>query len=67
MYATDVELFADVQDPGRPSVEWRNTLTLRLTRNLSLNYYLNVDLLPQVVEKAQLEQSLLLRASWAVF
>lgn len=67
VYATDVELFADFQDAGRPSVEWRNTLTLRLTRNLSLNYYLNVDLLPQVVERAQLEQSVLLRASWAVF
>lgn len=67
VYATDVELFADFQDMARPSVEWRNTLTLRLTRNLSLNYYLNVDLLPQVVETAQLEQSVLLRASWALF
>jgi len=67
VYATDVEFFADFQDVARPSVEWRNTLTLRLTRNLSLNYYLNVDLLPQVVEEAQLEQSVLLRASWAVF
>ncbi len=67
VYATDVELFADFQDADRPSVEWRNTLTLRLTRNLSLNYYVNVDLLPQVVERAQIEQSLLLRASWAVF
>lgn len=67
VYATDVEFFADFQDVARPSVEWRNTLTLRLTRNLSLNYYLNLDLLPQVVERAQLEQSVLLRASWALF
>jgi hypothetical protein len=67
VYATDVELFADFQDFDRPSVEWRNTLTVRLTRNLSLNYYLNVDLLPQVVERGQLEQSVLLRASWALF
>ena len=67
VYATDLELFADVQDIKRPSAEWRNTLTLRLTRNVSLNYYLNVDLLPQVVETAQLEQSVLMRASWALF
>ncbi len=67
VYATDLELFADFADFGRPSAEWRNTLTLRLTRNLSLNYYLNVDLLPQVIETAQLEQSVLLRASWALF
>jgi hypothetical protein len=67
VYATDLELFADIQDLGRPSAEWRNTLTLRLTRNLSLNYYLNVDLLPQVIDTAQLEQSVLVRASWALF
>lgn len=67
VYATDLELFADFADFGRPSAEWRNTLTLRLTRNLSLNYYLNIDLLPQVIETAQLEQSVLLRASWALF
>jgi len=77
VYATDLELFADVgaqgvaeetgTELGRMSVEWRNTLTLRLTRNLSLNYYLNIDLLPQVIDTAQTEQSVLLRASWALF
>ncbi|HHO50181.1 MAG TPA: hypothetical protein ENK18_04730 [Deltaproteobacteria bacterium] len=65
-YATDLELFADFQDPSRPSVEWRNTLTLRLTRNLALNYFLNLESLPQFVEATQLEQSVLLRASWAL-
>ena len=66
IYATDVELFGDFQDLQRPSIEWRNTLTLRLTRNLSLNYFLNVERVPQVVDTTQLEQSVLLRASWAV-
>ncbi len=66
VYATDLELFADFQDFGRPSIEWRNTLTLRLTRNLSLNYYLNLERVPQVVDTLQLEQSVLLRASWAL-
>ena len=58
---------AEGTELGRLSVEWRNTLTLRLTRNLSLNYYLNIDLLPQVIDTAQTEQSVLLRASWALF
>jgi hypothetical protein len=67
VYATDVEIFEDFEDLERPSVEWRNTLTLRLTRNLSLNYYLNLERTPQVVDLLQLEQSVLLRASWALF
>lgn len=72
VYATNVELFTDFSTLHRPSVEWRNTLALRLTRNLSLNYYANIDLLrldddattPSVT---QVQQSLLLRASWALF
>jgi hypothetical protein len=83
VYATDVELFADFTSfsPRSPwprtdrlglpyppwSVSWRNTLSLRITRNLSLNYYLNVDIEPQVIDKPQVEQSLLLRTSWALF
>ena len=66
VYATDVELFEDFQDPQQPSVEWRNTVTLRLTRSLSLNYYLNLDHVPLVVDTLQTDQSLLLRASWAL-
>ncbi|MBW1877161.1 MAG: hypothetical protein JRJ84_02240 [Deltaproteobacteria bacterium] len=66
-YATDVEVFADFGRLGAPSLEWRNTLSLRLTRNLSINYYANIELFPEVVERAQFEQSLLLRASWALF
>ncbi|MFH1468176.1 MAG: hypothetical protein ABIO70_27565 [Pseudomonadota bacterium] len=83
VYATDVELFADFTSfspktkwprtdrlglPYPPwSVSWRNTLSLRITRNLSLNYYLNVVIEPQVIDKPQVEQSLLLRTSWALF
>ncbi|MEQ1570612.1 MAG: hypothetical protein ABMA64_33595 [Myxococcota bacterium] len=66
VYATDVEVFADFREMGRPSIEWRNTLTLRLTRNLSLNDYLNLERTPQVVDTIQLEHSVLLRASWAL-
>jgi hypothetical protein len=81
VYSTDIELFADFGSftqkwdktdgwgiPYPPwAVSWRNTLSLRITRNLALNYYLNLDIEPQVIDKPQLEQSLLLRTSWAVF
>jgi hypothetical protein len=66
VYATDVELFADFRELAQPSVEWRNTVTLRVTRNLSVNYFLNLDHLPLVVDTLQFEQSVLLRASWAL-
>ncbi len=66
-YATDIEFFAGYDGGIRPSIEWRNTLSVRLTRNLSINYYANVDLFPEVVERVQLDQSVLLRASWALF
>lgn len=72
VYATDVELFAPftaVEDGLRQTLaaSWRNTLSLRLTRNLSLNYFANIDLEPQVIDAPQVEQSVLLRASWELF
>lgn len=67
VYATDVEFFADFSEMDKPSIEWRNTLTLRLTRNLSLNYFANLSYLPQVVDDLQIDQSLLIRASWVLF
>lgn len=67
VYSTDLELFSDFQTFDQPAASWRNTLSVRITRNLSLNYTANVDLEPQVVEKAQTAQSLLVRASWSVF
>ncbi len=82
VYSTDIELFADFESftqkwdrtdgrlgiPYPPwAVSWRNTLSLRITRNLALNYYFNVDIEPQVIDKPQVEHSLLLRTSWAIF
>lgn len=81
VYSTDVELFADFHSFTEPwertdswripyppwALSWRNTLSLRITRNLSLNYYLNIDLEPQVLDKPQWEQRLLLRTSWSLF
>ena len=77
VYSTDIELFVPFRSfelqtgPGEdrilPAVSWRNTLSVRLTRNLALNYYLNIVSEPQVLDKPQIEQSLVLRTSWAVF
>jgi len=64
VYSTDLELFGDFETLGQPSIEWRNTVSVRLTRYLSLNYTLNIDRLPQVDEEPLQEQSVLLRASW---
>ncbi len=65
-YATDLELFTDFETLNQPTIEWRNTVTLRLSRNLSINYLLNLERVPVVVDANQLEQSVLLRAAWAV-
>jgi hypothetical protein len=67
VYSTDLELFADFQTLDKPSASWRNTLSLRITRNLSLNYYLNVDYEPLIIDELQIHQSLLFRASWSIF
>lgn len=66
VYATDLELFSDFQELDKPSLEWRNTVTLRLSRIMSLNYFANVDYLPQVVDNVQLEHSIVLRAAWTL-
>lgn len=66
VYATDLELFSDFSTFDQPTIEWRNTVTLRLSRNLSINYLLNLERVPLVVDANQLEQSVLLRAAWAV-
>ena len=74
VYATDLEFFVPFDVAGDAeawrdyvAASWRNTISLRITRNLSLNYFLDVDVEPQVVEGRQLEQSLFLRASWSIF
>ncbi len=66
VYSTDVELFAPFLSINDPAIGWRNTLSLRVTRNLSLNYFAEVNLEPKVLEDLQIEQSLLLRASWVL-
>ncbi len=65
-YITDLEVFADFSDMGEPTVDWRNNLSLRLTRYLSLDYVLDILRFPQVVDQTQTSQSLLLRFSFDI-
>lgn len=66
-YITDLEVFADFDDTGNPTIDWRNTLSFRLTRFLSLDYTYDLLDFPQVSDKKQTRQNLLLRASFDIF
>jgi hypothetical protein len=63
-YLTDLEVFADVDDTGDPTIDWSNTLSMRLSRYLSLDYTYNLLDFPQVSNDTQIRQSLLLRVSF---
>lgn len=79
-WSTNLDLFLDarIANPeGRPgesvSAEWRNTVSLRLTRNLSVNWFGNIDYVgPLCTSDAplrdciQLDHSVLLRASFSL-
>jgi len=67
IWSTDLELFAEPDNLGQPAVNWRNTLSLRISRGLSLNYFSTVDFEPRVIDRMQVQQSLVLRASWTIF
>ena len=75
VYSTDLELFVPFSEKSdgaskKPSIEWNNALTARITENLSVRYSADVAYLPidDIVETPiRLEQSVLLRASWQVF
>lgn len=64
IYLTDLELFGDFDDFGDPTIDWRNTLSLRLLRNASLDYTLDLLRIPQVLDENQVTQNLLLRFSF---
>ena len=72
LYSTDLELFLPLLDFGeegrdiQPAVSWRNTVSLRLTRNFSVNLFANFDLEPQVIEELQTQTSVFFRASWTL-
>ncbi len=61
---TNLDLFGDFDELEDPTVDWRNTVSWRLTGGLSLDYRVDVLQQPQVTEDTQLRQTLQFRYSW---
>ena len=62
LYNTTLDLFSDVAAP-EPTIDWRSTLSWRLTPELSLDYKVDLLRLPRVSDMNQVSQRLLLRYS----
>ncbi len=62
---TNLDLFADFEEfDKRPTLDWRNTFSFRLTGALSLDYRVDILEQPQVTDDTQVSQNLLFRYSW---
>ncbi len=61
---TNLDLFGDFDELEDPTLDWRNTVSWRLTGGLSLDYRIDVLQQPQVTEDTQLRQTLQFRYSW---
>ena len=62
LYNTTLDLFSDFEAP-EPTIDWRSTLSWRLTPELSLDYKLDLLRLPRVSDMNQTAQRLLFRYS----
>lgn len=63
LYTTTLDLFSDLGAGFEPTIDWRSTLSWRLTGDLSLDYRVDMLWLPQVSDQTQMSQSLLFRYS----
>ena len=61
---TNLDLFGDFDDFDKPTLDWRNTFSFRLTGALSLDYRVDILEQPEVTDDTQVTQSLLFRYSW---
>ncbi len=66
-WVTDLEVFADFGEFGDPTIDWRNTLSLRLSRSISIDYTADILDQPQVSPETQFRQNILLRFSLDLF
>ena len=62
LYNTTLDLFSDIAAP-EPTIDWRSTLSWRLTPELSLDYKVDLLRLPRVSDMNQVAQRLLFRYS----
>ena len=63
LYTTTLDLFSDLGAAFEPTIDWRSTLSWRLTGDLALDYRVDLLWLPQVSDQNQTSQSLLFRYS----
>lgn len=61
LYTTTLDLFGDLGSGFQPTVDWRSTLSWRLTRELSLDYRADLLWMPQVTDTSQLSHRMLFR------
>ncbi len=62
---TNLDLFADFEEfDSKPTLDWRNTFSFRLTGALSLDYRVDILEQPHVTDDTQVSQNLLFRYSW---
>ena len=62
LYNTNLDLFGSFGS-AEPTIDWRSTLSWRLTAELSLDYKVDLLRLPEVSESNQVSQSVLFRYS----
>jgi hypothetical protein len=56
---TNLDLFADFEEfDSKPTLDWRNTFSFRLTSALSVDYRVDILEQPQVTDKTGLAESL---------
>ena len=60
LYNANLDLFSELA-ASEPSIDWRSTLSWRLTRELSLDYKMDLLRLPQVSDTIQAAQRVLFR------
>ncbi len=64
LFGTSSDGFAFTSDELQATVDWRNTVSVRLTSDVSIDYKLDVLRLPQIRPENQVTQSVLLRYSF---
>ena len=60
LYSTTLDLFREFRGSA-PTIDWRSTLSWRVTEDLSLDYRLDLLRVPQVSDLTQVAQSVILR------
>ena len=64
LFGSSGERFMQTSDELHATVDWRNTASIRLTSDLSLDYKLDLLRLPQIRPENQVTQSVLVRYSF---